>query len=381
VTEFTNLTTEELFSTPEFKAAVLAAAGGGGGGLEGTNYIYVAANGTDVENAAELQAAYTTAQGMSPSATNRITIVAAPGYYNFGFSLFIMSTEYIDLVSLDGNRSIIFNSSDPGGTIALNADNIYVKGVDTQTKGFYVLAGWAFGMKVENCKGGDDSFHNTGSGSGGTFIDCDGGDRSFASGSGSIAAGVYINCTAGIRSFGNKGTASGIFKNCTAGGGSFGANDQNQLGSATATGIFENCVCTGDTSFGSALYFTTGMAAGTFTNCTAIGNAFGSVGVASGIFTNCTTQGSNTFADSGTASGTFRNCIAYGSGNFASSGTFSGKGYYCVGSWPSFARSGTITGQLYYCKTLGAFSSFGGVSGSGKIRLCIDGDENIVNAG
>jgi len=30
VTEFTNLTTEELFATPEFKAAVLAAAGGGG---------------------------------------------------------------------------------------------------------------------------------------------------------------------------------------------------------------------------------------------------------------------------------------------------------------------------------------------------------------
>jgi hypothetical protein len=81
----------------------------GGGGLEGTNYLFVAANGTDAENAAELQAAYDKAKTMSPSEANRITIVAAPGKYYIteGFE---MDTEYIDLVSLDGNRSIVLNT-------------------------------------------------------------------------------------------------------------------------------------------------------------------------------------------------------------------------------------------------------------------------------
>lgn len=64
-----------------------------GGGLEGTNYIYVMANGTDTDNAAELQAAYTAAQALSPSSTNRITIVCGPGNYNFDSTAFVMDTN------------------------------------------------------------------------------------------------------------------------------------------------------------------------------------------------------------------------------------------------------------------------------------------------
>jgi hypothetical protein len=78
----------------------------GGNGLEGTNYLFVSANGTDVENGDQLKAAYDEAKTKSPSANNRITIIAAPGNYDFGGS-FTMDTEFIDLVSLDGNRSII----------------------------------------------------------------------------------------------------------------------------------------------------------------------------------------------------------------------------------------------------------------------------------
>jgi len=292
VTEFTNLTIEELFATPEFKSAVLASAGGGG--LEGTNYIYVAANGTDVENAAELQAAYTTAQGMSPSSTNEITIVAGPGYYNFGSTYFELNTEYINLVSLDGNISIIFNSANAQGTILVNANNVYVKGVDVQNKAFNI-AELLPNTIIENCKGGSYSF-----GFGGTinstFIDCVGGFGSFASQATSMppigvfanfsnpnAAGTFINCTAGDSSFGSASfstaTASGKFTNCTAGFVSFGVNF---IGSGTANGTFTNCTGL------SQCFGTFGTASGVFNNCTGIDNCFGGNGTISGTFTNCT---------------------------------------------------------------------------------------------
>lgn len=56
-------------------------------GLSGTNYVFVSTNGTDVENALELQSAYDKAKEMSPSSDNRITVVAAPGNYNLFIAL------------------------------------------------------------------------------------------------------------------------------------------------------------------------------------------------------------------------------------------------------------------------------------------------------
>lgn len=216
------------------------------GGLTGTNYVYVAADGTDVENAASLQAAYTEATTMLPSATNRITVIAAPGNYNFGSSNFIMNTEYIDLVSLDGNRSIIFNSSNADGTINVVANNIFAKGVDVQTKIFKIGSNLNL-LTVENCKGGNSSF---GDGNtmildtlSGTFLNCEGGNNSF--GLAAIASGTFTNCKGGSFSFGaNGGTASGTFNNCSGGDGAFG-------GAGTASGNFSNCVG-GNFAFGNS---------------------------------------------------------------------------------------------------------------------------------
>jgi hypothetical protein len=263
-------------------------------GIGGTNYIYVMANGTPTENATELLTAYTTAQGMSPSATNRMTIVAGPGYYDFGSTYFELDTEYINLVSLDGNRSIIFNSANPSGTILVNANNVYVQGVDVQTKAFNI-AELLPNTIIKNCKGGDYSF-----GFGGTinstFIDCDGGKFSFASKttivapvgvfenfSNPTAAGIFTNCTAGIQSFGSasfvSASASGTFTNCTGGNNSFGLSF---MGGAIASGTFTNCTA------GSSSYGTFGTASGTFTNCIGGDFCFGANGTVSGIFTNCT---------------------------------------------------------------------------------------------
>ena len=103
-------------------------------GLRGSNYIYVYANGTDTENATELQNAYNFAKQQNPSSTNVWSVICGAGYYNFS-SDFILDTEYINLVSLDSNRSVIFDGT---GTIQANADNCRVVGVDVQSKVFEI---------------------------------------------------------------------------------------------------------------------------------------------------------------------------------------------------------------------------------------------------
>ena len=263
------------------------------GGLKGSNYVYVAAAGTDIQNAAELLAAYTTAQGKSPSATNRITVIASPGYYNFGATAFTMNTQYIDLVSLDGNRSIIFNSSNSAGTISITANDVFVKGVDTLTKAFTIATNLNL-LKVENCKGGDSSF--------GAFV---------------IVSGTFNNCIAGGASFGFYDTASGTFNNCIAGGDSFGSG----AGYSSASGIFNNCTSTDD-SFGGS----NGTASGTFNNCIAGVRSF-SKNNTTGILTNCV-GGVDSFGRIGTLSGKLYYCRLT-SGTFV---TVSGGGItrYCL---------------------------------------------------
>lgn len=230
-----------------------------GGTLIGTNYIYVAANGTDTANAAELQAAYTAAQARSPSATNRITIICGPGKYNFNSTAFTMSTQYIDLVSLDSNRSVLFNSANAAGTINITANDVFVKGVDVGTKIFTIATNLNL-LKVENCKGGDYSF--------GSAIGFD---------PAKTIPGTFIDCVAGNESFAVNGTANGTFINCVAGIKSFGS-----FGGSGATGIFINCTG-GNESFGRFK-----PASGTFTNCSGGTFSFGSDGTVSGTFSNCT---------------------------------------------------------------------------------------------
>ena len=287
-------------------------------GLSGTNYLFVAANGTDEENAAEIQAAYDLAKTMSPSADNRITVVAAPGTYKFP-STFVMDTEFIDLVSLTGNRDVVFDLegiTDPfevveqqivliSECLLIDTDNTFVKGI----KGKFYLSpnwdDWWWGgngdyedyilpiqvsnnlpnIKIENCEGGVFSL---------------GGDITFSSHPIEVS-GTFLNCVGDTVSFGGSGTASGTFINCIGGIESFG-------GFGTVTGIFTNCI--GDAQ------------------------SFGGFGTATGTFTNC------------------------------------------IGDAQSFGGDGTLSGKLFYCRlTSGTFET---VSGGGVTVLCIDGN-NAVN--
>jgi hypothetical protein len=177
--------------------------------LQGTRYVFVQANGTDVENAIELQSAY----DLAIIKTLPSTVVVAPGNYDFENGNFLMNTDYVNLVSLDGNRSIVFNGT---GTIDITANNVFVKGVDVQSKQFKIGTDLSE-LTLENCVGGDYSFGN-----------------------GLIASGTFTNCTGGTNSFGNSGTASGTFTNCTAVYDSFGY-------SGTASGKFYYCRLTSGT--------------------------------------------------------------------------------------------------------------------------------------
>jgi hypothetical protein len=229
----------------------------GGGGLEGTSYVFVQANGTDIENAIELQTAYNLAKTKSPSITNRIIVIAAPGNYNFTTNDFIMNTVYIDLISLDGNKSIVFNGVK---TINITANDVFIKGINVLEKSFTIADDLNL-LKIENCQGGDDSFGGGyGDSASGTFIDCQGGVNSF----GDSASGTFTNCIGGDGSFGGDGgVASGTFTNCIGGDGSFGGDG------GVASGTFTNCIG-GEYSFGSS------SASGTFTNCQGGSFSFGS---------------------------------------------------------------------------------------------------------
>jgi len=256
---------------------------GGGGGLEGSNYIFVAADGTDVENAAELKAAYTLATTMAPAYDNVITIVAAPGKYNFGVATFTMNMSYINLVSLDGNRSIVFNSfSSSGlqGTISVATGGIFVRGVDTTVNGFKPFDVQPnMSCTIENCRGGDYSFCYGGS-SYSTYTNCIAGNFSFCAGIGN-AAGIYNNCSAQGFSFGYGSSASGTFNNCEGNAYCFAG------GGGNAFGTYYNCIA-GDISFGA--YF-----GGTANNCIAGPQSYGFAISLTGKLYYCRLTNSGTF--------------------------------------------------------------------------------------
>jgi hypothetical protein len=241
-----------------------------------------------------------------------------------------MDTNFIDLVSLDGNRSIVFNSANSAGTISITANDVFVKGVDVGTKQFYVGNNLNLTI-IENCKGGQDSFASGGvTNLSGTFIDCEGGDSSFGSNSTVTVSGTFINCKAG------------------------------------------------NYSFGSPFVFGFVTLSGTFTNCTGGIRCFGEIGTLSGVFTNCTGGGQSFggyFGSSSNVSGTFTNCTADFL-SFGGGGTVSGVLNNCIAGAASFG--GTLTGSLYYCRIITGSGLLPTVSGAGLTRYCLDGF-NVAN--
>jgi hypothetical protein len=93
------------------------------------------------------------------------------------------------------------------------------------------------------------------------------------------------------------------------------------------------------------------------------------------VFENCV-GGDSSFA-SDSCAGKFYGCVC-GEDSFGNiaSGTF----ISCIAAQGGFGGSSELTGQVISCRISTAGQTFVVPSGSGIIRFCLDGDNNIVNA-
>lgn len=157
---------------------------------------------------------------------------------------------------------------------------------------------------------------------------------------------------------------NGTFINCSNGNFGFGLGN-------TMTGTFINC-SGGDNSFGGSF----GQANGTFINCSGGNFSFGGL-VAAGTFINCS-GGDNSFGIYDTATGTFTDC--YGGDNSFGMWGITGTCINCSGGSNSFgAEPAEVGGILLKC--ILRSGTFSAPTANGRIRLCIDGNYNIINSG
>jgi hypothetical protein len=117
--------------------------------LRGKNYLFVTGDGKESENVRELKDTYALAKKISPnkiakSATNRMTIIVAPGIYTFGTSKLVLDTPFIDIVSLTGNCDVLIDG------ISITGNDINVRGIDTGTNAFTITG---TSVTAEKCKG------------------------------------------------------------------------------------------------------------------------------------------------------------------------------------------------------------------------------------
>jgi hypothetical protein len=374
--------------------------------LEADNILYnkttssaVAQPGDDLVAKYAEAVALTAPNGSPRSATNRASLVIFPGEYTLSETLNI-SASFVDVIGLgstDKSPLVLIPTSDSnpyGVNVLASASDVKVVGIGVfGGEGGFQVSGESTSQIFENCAtAGSNDF-----GGNGVYTNCN------ATGSAFNGSGTYNNCRAEENSFNGNGTSytncigadkcfgfydsgnntlNGIYENCTAGEYSFGANITYVVTISGAT--FKNCRG-GAKCFGNSDVNVNINGNSIFENCTAGNNSFGSTNggniatVGPATFTNCTGGESSFGADRGIASGTFTNCIA-GSGSFASDGDASGTFSNCVAGLNSFGfgASGTLTGSLFYCRlTSGTYTA---PTGSGLIRLCIDGNNDVVDA-
>lgn len=386
------------------------------GGAIGTSYIVVKGNGTEAENAIELQTAYDYATNATPygnalASDNRFTVLVYPGVYSFE-SAFELNSSSVDVIAISTLKAEYTQSVIIPNGVAVTASDIRVKGISTMDSPFSVESNLGK-ILIENCSGGDYSFSpidyitNQGTldavfincqggnysfgfyqNAQGSFENCTGGDYSFGSSDDNTvgvgyANGTFTNCLAGIYSFGVFGEAGGVFTNCTSGEYSFGY-------ACSASGLFINCngdrYCFG---VGSNELEILASASGSFTDCTASDFSFGYLNSASGSFTRCIGRnycfGSDNNSD---ASGNFTDCTA-GDYSFGYKGVASGTfnrctaGYVCFGSSDSTALISLCTGTFTNClSTVGySFGYLGSISAQAVFNNCTSLDNSFSSRG
>lgn len=345
----------------------------------------------------DLATKYAAAKLLTPnnsplSSSNRATLIIMPGTYSLNTELNI-DTEYVDILGLGSS----INALSPRyyiptlltycetkvklitNTVNVTANNVKIKGISVGDLAFKIGNNLSL-LYIENCIGGYGSFGSVDDNitAAGTFLYCTAGDSSF----GTTASGRFVYCSAGNASFGCIGDASGYFMECSAGRYSYGywgnasgdfvncRSSRNSFGYYDASGKFVNCIGSNN-CFGND-------ASGSFLRCQAAGYSFGGTN-ATGTFTDCTTY-TGVWSFGGTnATGSFVNCYA-GNYSFGSQGSSSGFFDNCTGGLESFGGYSTGISQGTYIKCRLTNGTFKALSGSGKTRLCIDGNYDVINS-
>lgn len=393
--------------------------------LGGENYIFVNANGTPLENGHNVRVAYTAATSMTPnglakSATNRLIILLAPGYYDFdeaSLGDFNVDQSFIDLESLSGVADVYFSSINIFSTGT--GKNIRISGIDTTKNSYlptgpfalYTTGGVNENIYIKDCVGGNYSFGAFSSGFKGTIDTCTAGDFSFGYtadvspigmyfvGANPTLYGTYKNCTAGNYSFLSSEAVSGgvgqvhnfgTIDNCRAGSNSFVYSIEDI---ARSNGTISNCISTGAKSFcvsdsGNGVENT-----GLIINCRGTVSSFvvsdDSLGLAynNGRIIECTATGNNCFAAHVTFPnqaynyGSIINCNANNSSNAFCGATGSNGGFIsnCIASSLAFCcdNSFVIFGDIYRCTMINDTFTVG-ATGGGRVVLGID-TTGVVN--
>jgi len=255
--------------------------------FNGYKCVVVPEGSNDVHRGNNLRAAYSTAAILSPSSTNRATVILPPGNYNLNGTDLSLASNYVDLVGLvpcqmtarktftDStgmeHTKTVANVQCPvrifGAAVSQSAGDVHIESVIISNYAPSVASTNTLLRHVATTLMSSDISYL------GEYVDCTGGDRSFGYDSGDngiVAGGTFIDCVAGSSSFGSRNadgaTASGTFIDCTAGNASFGGENSGE-----ASGVFIRCVG-GDYCFAGD----GGTASGTFIDCTAGTYSFGS---------------------------------------------------------------------------------------------------------
>jgi hypothetical protein len=185
----------------------------------GVNGVIVSAGTNAVANGNALKDAYTQACGMSPSASNRITVLVLPGTYDLnvsdGQAGLTMNTQYVDLSGVGSRDNVRITSG--GRTIAQTANDVEIanctlvttsqngsNGDNSDDAAYFPNSNLPL-AKLTNvvCKATGAYSHRIFTQYSGIYRNCTAGDYGFA-GWESTFSGVAVDCIAGFNSFGGE---------------------------------------------------------------------------------------------------------------------------------------------------------------------------------
>jgi hypothetical protein len=390
--------------------------------LNGPNYFTVLGDKNPIDNGQILAVKLGVAKNASPngqakSATNRMTIIVAPGTYTLPsfYNYLKMDTPFVDLVSLTGKADVFLTTQNGNTAILVDSSDISIKGFNLGTQNIKISNAY-FDNYFENIIGGDYNFSNGTFGGevAGNFKNCVGGNQCFAdinneeiltnstlenctasdsSFGFQIEESTLINCLGTSINFGYKSIISSYLTDCTARGESFGC----------ATGIFGSTLtnCTADDfSFGRTdlLGQPTIIEKSQLNNCKAGNNSFAVYNVDDSSFINCV--GGHESFGANVANATYKNCegnrYSFGAGRQGWPDLIAGGNFYnCEAGIESFGTNES-TGNFYYCKAGNdsfsgkAFGKFTGNAyfttgmnpsylGASILAYCLDWNNNPIN--